>query len=82
MSKAALEALVKTYAAEMQQDAGDRQSLRPWAAAHAHASPGDAGRGPGNAPAARTPSCRTSSISPGFLENGTLFEFQATTTPA
>ena len=53
-SKAALEALVQTYAGELAQTSATRQPHRPRAASHRHARQGDAGRRPGDAAAARS----------------------------
>ncbi len=45
VSKAALETLARTYAAETRDDRGDRDDRQSGQDAHAHARPGDAGRG-------------------------------------
>ena len=54
VSKAALETLARTYAAETVDHAGPRQPVHARAGAHPHARPGHAGRRPDDAEDART----------------------------
>ena len=74
-SKAALDALVRTYAAESNtSDAGDSRQSRT--DPHPHARQGDARRGPDHPAAARAGSGKDVALClPGFTETGRLYDY-------